>query len=80
MREPSASPEVIHGLEVNAFCVDVDTPSAGRKDNSMTASRASERPVLLYPPVFSFINGHTGALNEQWRNGTTKMIIPGLLE
>lgn len=62
MREPSANPEVIHDLETVPFCNGVDTFDGGRRDSSMTARRASERPVLLYPPVFSFMNGHTKSL------------------
>ena len=72
MREPSVSPAVIHDLETGPLCIGADTFGAGRRHNSMTARRASKIPVLLYPPVFSFINGHTKSPREQWANGTTE--------
>jgi len=72
MREPSASPEVTQDLEAVRFCIGVDVFCEGRRDNSTTASMASKMPVLLYPPVFSFTNGHTDLPRKRWANGTTK--------
>jgi len=45
MREPSASPDPIHDLETEPFFIGVDTPGEGRRDNSMTARRASKIPA-----------------------------------
>ena len=57
--EPSASPDVIHELEISPFRIGVDTFGTGRRWTSAMARRASDMPVLLNPPVLSFTNGHT---------------------
>ena len=65
MRDPSASPDDIHDLEAVPFGIDIGVFDAGRRDNSITARSASKRPVLLYPPVLSFMDGHTKLLHER---------------
>ena len=64
MREPSASPEFTQDLEKVPLFIGTDAFAGLRRDNSMMARRASKIPVLLYPPVFSFMNGHTKPSGE----------------